>query len=253
MNCKIEKLFKRCSISVEILNKTKIMNRVSLYIILVLFLFSACQTSQKRTSDASVAYRSPIMDRAETVEKFTDKKSQFKQEERIVLYNAFVDLKVEEEKIVQDQVTTLAKKYEGYILYSNNSEVRIRVLSDKLNIALEEIGNFGKVVRQEINGEDVTEEYTDMTIRLENAERTRQRYLALLDQAVNVSEVLMVERELERLNRELELLKGRLQRLDELHTFSTITVYYQKKVKPGVLGYVFVGLWKGIKFLFVRS
>ncbi len=208
----------------------------------------------KRTSDIAAPYHSPIFDRdPDFVNDAAKQKNKITEEERIVLYNAFVDLKVEDEKVIAENITDIAKKYEGYILRSNNSEVSIRVLSDKLDIALEDIGNYGKVVNQEINGEDVTEEYTDMNIRLENAERTRQRYLALLDQAVNVQEVLMVERELERLNRELELLKGRLKRLDELHTFSTITVYYHKKVKPGVLGYVFVGLWKGIKFLFVRS
>ena len=46
----------------------------------------------------------------------------------------------------------------------------------------------------------------DLEIRLENAEKARNRYLELLDKAETVGEVLSVEKELERLNEKIDLI-----------------------------------------------
>jgi hypothetical protein len=48
-------------------------------------------------------------------------------------------------------------------------------------------------------------------------------------------------------------LKERLNRLSHLEAYATITVDLQEKVKPGLIGYVFVGLYQGVKWLFVRN
>jgi len=60
-----------------------------------------------------------------------------------------------------------------------------------------------------------------------------------------------VERELERLNGEIDSFKGQLQRMSHLAQFSTINIALERKVKLGPLGFVFWGLSKGIKWLFV--
>ncbi len=40
--------------------------------------------------------------------------------------------------------------------------------------------------------------------------------------------------------------------MNHLTDFSTIEIYLEQKEKLGILGYVFVGLYKGIEWLFVR-
>ena len=67
-----------------------------------------------------------------------------------------------------------------------------------------------------------------------------------------MDETLKVEKELERLNTELDLLQGKIERLDHLVDYATIEVNYEKGKKPGVIGYVFVGVLKAIKSLFLR-
>jgi hypothetical protein len=99
----------------------------------------------------------------------------------------------------------------------------------------------------------VTDQYADFSIRLENAEKARMRYLELLEKAENVQSALLVEKELERLNETIELLKGQMNRIDHLAAYSTITVYLTEKKKPGVLGYIGIGLYKSVKGLFVRN
>jgi len=101
-------------------------------------------------------------------------------------------------------------------------------------------------------GEDVTEEYRDLEIRLDSAEKTRKRYLELLNKAEKVDEILKIERELERLNGEIDLLKGKINRLTHLAQYATITVQTSNGVKKGVLGYAFYGVYSGVKWLFVR-
>ncbi|MEL6628160.1 MAG: DUF4349 domain-containing protein, partial [Bacteroidota bacterium] len=64
---------------------------------------------------------------------------------------------------------------------------------------------------------------------------------------------LKVEKELERLNTELDLLKGQMKRLENLTTFATINIRHEEKKKPGPLGYIGLGLYHSVKWLFVRN
>ncbi|MEL6720337.1 MAG: DUF4349 domain-containing protein, partial [Bacteroidota bacterium] len=82
-------------------------------------------------------------------------------------------------------------------------------------------------------------------------EKTRQRYLELLNKAEKVNEILEIERELERINIDIESMKGQLKRLDGQVDYATITVNLQEKVKPGPLSAVGVGLYKVVRWLFV--
>ncbi|NBC05864.1 MAG: DUF4349 domain-containing protein [Bacteroidetes bacterium] len=63
------------------------------------------------------------------------------------------------------------------------------------------------------------------------------RYLELLDLAETVDEILKVGKELERLNETIDLLKGKMNRIDQLDAYATITVNLKERKKPGVLEY----------------
>lgn len=174
-------------------------------------------------------------------------------EGRKVIYNASLEMSPRSADTINARLLGIAHKHGGYVLSTGPKSATIRVRSADLNITLDEIGRLGKVKNKKIWGSDVTEEYTDLEIRLDNLKKTRARYLELLQKANNVSETLTVEKELERLSRELDIIEGKLNRLSHLTEYSTIEVYYYSKPKPGPLGYVFVGLYKGVKWLFVRG
>lgn len=182
-------------------------------------------------------------------------KNQQQTQERKIIYDATVYLKFKEKDMegISDSVVTIAKKYSGYMLRSSNRSVTIRVPSENLKTAISDLEALSKHSEHSVNGNDVTDRFADLELRLNNAQKTQVRYIALLDKAEKVSEIVEIEKELERLNREIESYKGQLKRLNELEAFSTITVRIDKRVRPGVIGYVFVGLWKGIKYLFVRD
>ena len=60
-------------------------------------------------------------------------------------------------------------------------------------------------------------------------------------------------KELERLNTELDQLQGQMKRLENLTSFSTITIRHEERKKPGPIGYIGIGLYEAVKWLFVRN
>ena len=224
-------------------------------------LFAACSTSKR----AIMTQPSGDVAIAETVEAFKTEDTEKTAEttttntaERKVIYDVTLRLIVDTIKNESSEVLKIANAYGGYVLFSRKDYAKIRVPSDELQSALADLKSLGEVEEESITGQDVTDKYYDIQTRLESTIKTKERYEALLQKAVNVDEVLRIERELERLNTTIESYKGQIKRLDELEAFATIAVYFrevtpEKVVKPGPLGYVFVGLYKGIKWLFVRE
>jgi hypothetical protein len=53
------------------------------------------------------------------------------------------------------------------------------------------------------------------------------------------------------LNKEIDILKGKLNRYDHLVYYSTITVHVKEKKILGPLGYVSKGIYKIVKWMFV--
>jgi hypothetical protein len=73
----------------------------------------------------------------------------------------------------------------------------------------------------------------------------------LLDKANNVTDILSIEKELERVNTQIELMEGRIKHAQESVVYSSVTVRFREKAKPGPLGWIFYGLYQGVKWLFV--
>ena len=170
-----------------------------------------------------------------------------------VIFSAYLSLKVKNIDTANAKIVSIAKKYNGYVQELGTYSSTIRVKSDNLNDAVKEIELLGKITRKNISGQDVTDDYLDYQIRLENAEKARKRYLELLEKAENVEAAVKVEKELERLNETIELIKGKMNRINHLSDFSTITISIDEKKKPGIIGYIGLGLYYSVKWLFVRN
>ncbi|MEL6632936.1 MAG: DUF4349 domain-containing protein [Bacteroidota bacterium] len=172
---------------------------------------------------------------------------------RKIIQNATLSLTVTQPDSMSAQLTTLAESLGGYLSQSGTYQTTIRIPAERFEEAIAAISTMGKLQSKTISGQDVTNQYYDLQIRIENAEKARQRYLELLAKAENVETTLKVEKELERLNTELDLLKGQMKRLENLTTFATINIRHEEKKKPGPLGYIGLGLYHSVKWLFVRN
>jgi hypothetical protein len=175
------------------------------------------------------------------------------QTNRKILFSANLSITVKEPEEANQRMKEIARKHEGYVSEEGTARTVIRVSSARLEEAVEEVAALGKVTSKSLTGQDVTEDYLDLQVRLDNAQKARERYLELLAKAENVEAALKVEKELERLNETIDLLKGRINRIEHLDQFSTITARWSERKKPGLLGYVGIGLYQSVKWLFVRN
>ena len=173
--------------------------------------------------------------------------------DRKVLYSADLRVVVPEPDSAVVRAVALARSYGGFMSTTTSTSATVRVPADRFEEALAAIGNFGKVRSRNVYGRDVTDEYYDLGIRLDNARKARDSYLELLASAETVEATLAVERELERLNEVIDRFSGQRQRLEELERFATITASFTPKPKLGPLGAVFKGGYEGVRWLFVRK
>ena len=174
-------------------------------------------------------------------------------EGRKVIYNANITLRVKNIDSLDQKITAIAASHEGYVVKIGTDKTVFRVASYDLFMAVKEIEQLGKVEKKSIYGNDVSEEFSDLEIRLDNANRARNRYLEILERATTVEETLKVEKELERLNLQIEVLEGKINKMNTLVDLATIEVNYEKTKKPGILSYPFIGVFKAVKWLFVRG
>jgi hypothetical protein len=172
-------------------------------------------------------------------------------EKRMIARSASMELFHDDPEEAVKKAVFSAKAAGGWVVRSDVRSADLRVPDAKLEAVMKEMADLGDVDEKEVCGVDVTGEYFDVQLRLENLERIRKRYMDLLDKANGVGEALPVEKELERVTLEIERLKGSQQFLKSSVQFASLHVSFRREVWPGPIGWIFYGLYYGIKWLFV--
>ena len=153
--------------------------------------------------------------------------------ERKIIQRASLRIEVKDFQSSSDAVIDIVERSNGFISDSHSyvtdtgrkrGSITIRIPADKFIAVIGEIACVGDVKSKDTSGEDVTEEYIDLTARLNNSERQEQRLLEILDMAKEVKEVLEVEREVWRVRTEIERLTGRIKYLENRVELATISV-----------------------------
>jgi len=166
-------------------------------------------------------------------------------EERMIVRTGDMFLVVESVSEALEDITQLAVGFGGYVVSSHVSGeeermmgwITIRVPDEKFDQALAELRDLAVRVEEEsTNSQDVTMEYTDLESRLKNAEATEQQYLALLEKAEDVEDILKIYDYLSRIRQEIEQIKGQMQYLERTSSMSLISVYLEPEftAKPPV-------------------
>ena len=219
---------------------TKIFSAIAL-----VFVIFGCASADKSSQVAS-SYRSSELAAGNDTEIISA-------QSRIIIYNANFKIETDNLEKTSKEISGLAQVYGGYIVSTGTDRVVLRVPSDKFESAIKDLEKFKSITSKRIYSEDVTDTYRDTELRLDSKIKARDRYLDLLKRAENVTAAVSVERELERLNGEIESMRGQLKRLSHLARYSTITVSIEEEIKPGPIGFILMYTWKGIKWLFVRN
>jgi hypothetical protein len=192
-------------------------------------------------------------------------------QDRMIVRTGEMSLVVKDINQACDEITQLAARFDGYVVSSRISGeeedmrgwISIRVVDEKFDQALAELRALAVRVKSEnTDSQDVTQEYTDLQARLNNAEATERQYLALLEQATDVEDTLKIYDSLSRIRQEIEQIKGQMQYLERTASMSLISVYLEPEattkplvsagwsaleiLKSAVRGIIIFGQWLAV-------
>jgi len=99
----------------------------------------------------------------------------------------------------------------------------LRVPADQLDATLTEVKTLGRVESESQSGQDVTSQYVDLQARLANARNTEQRLTDLLRHRTGkLSDVLEVEKELDRVRGEIEQMEAERKNMSNQVSYATL-------------------------------
>ena len=155
----------------------------------------------------------------------------------MLIYTGDLRLLTEDGQVanVIDRVVDVAESLGGHIVERTDTGVTVKVPSARFREAFGTIEPLGVVTRRSVKTQDVTEEFQDAEVRLLNLRATRQRLQEFLARAANIQDALTVERELERVAKEIDVLEGHVHFLRERAAFSQITCAVEAKPAPALL------------------
>jgi flagellar basal body-associated protein FliL len=161
--------------------------------------------------------------------------------ERMVIYNANLQIAVQDPLDAMEQVIQMAEDAGGFVVYSNtyktntdrgrftNANLTVRVPAGQLDSIMSAIKRLTPVpsedvLSENVSGQDVTAEYTDLTSRLRNLEAAEEKLTEIMEQAQDTEDVLDVFDELTYYRGEIEVVKGRMKYLEESSDLSAISI-----------------------------
>ncbi|WAS92669.1 DUF4349 domain-containing protein [Nannocystis punicea] len=147
-----------------------------------------------------------------------------KQFARQIIYTADMAISCFKLDDAMQRTEALTLESGGYVQTMSQGYLVLRIPAAQLRRVMEELGKLGVVESRNLQAQDVTQEYVDLTTRIRVLRETQSQLIALLKQARNVEEALEVRRSLDAITMELEQAMGRLRLLENQIGFSTLTV-----------------------------
>ena len=158
------------------------------------------------------------------------------------------------------QVRLLATRVGGYVantvMQTGRSDLRsasleVKIPAERFEDGLNGLAPIGKLESVNVIAEDVGEEFTDVTARIENSRRLESRLIDLLARGTGkLKDVLEVEQQLARVREEIERTEGRLRYLRAHAALSTLTISIHEPIPvvghagSSVIGEAFKQAWR---------
>jgi hypothetical protein len=109
--------------------------------------------------------------------------------------------------------------------------VAVRVPADRFDAAIASTQKIGDVVELVVEAEDVTEEYIDLQMRLDNQIEARDRFIEILrTRTGKLEDVVALQREINGTTEEIERLAGKILYLKNRAAFSSIYITLKRPV-----------------------
>ncbi len=151
-------------------------------------------------------------------------------QQRIIVRTVDLGIVVEDVTAAIEAASNIAQDMGGWLVGSEHSlkhrgSVSVRVPANSLDDAIDALRSLAHDVDYEIaHSQDVTDEYVDLKSRMRNLEATESALLALFDRAQKVEDALDVQRELARVQEQMEIMHGRIAYLEQTSAYSLLNV-----------------------------
>jgi hypothetical protein len=153
---------------------------------------------------------------------------------RKVVQNSNFSLLVKNVTESVENIKAKTKEILGYMVsmnidrseYGDTANIQVRVPTEKLD----EFSNYlrglaVKVVSENIEGTDITDQYVDIKRRLADLEKQRIRVETILESAKTVSEMMEVQRQLFQIQDQIDTYKGQLIYMNGTTKTSKLSIY----------------------------
>jgi hypothetical protein len=167
---------------------------------------------------------------------------------RMVIYNANLNLVVADTTVAVKQISELAKEFDGFVVTSNLYEnsypigngnyqmynaanIQIRVDSARLDEAMNKLKAMAvEVTSESVSGQDITQEYTDLSSRLKNLQAAEAQLQKIMEEAKKTEDVLAVYNQLVATREQIEVIQGQMKYYEQAAALSSISIDLQPDV-----------------------
>lgn len=155
------------------------------------------------------------------------------------------------------QIRQMLKKHEGYVVREKENRSRsnfwlnmtVRVPAGKFLSFVDALdGVVDHFESKQITAQDMAEKFRDLQRDIDLKNSIERRYEALLQKANTIDQILKIEKKLVEIRKEIDTLKGELNRAEHSVVYSTLQISFYKKIATPVaffskLSHAFANGW----------
>ena len=153
---------------------------------------------------------------------------------RMVVQNSYISLLVknvsETINLIKQRVTSVS----GYMVETDisnpdeaaNGTITLRIPQEKLDESLAYFRTLAvKVVSENLQGTDVTDQFVDNEERLRILEKNKARMEEIMSKAAEISDIVSIQREVFNIQSQIDSIKGQQNYLEKTTAMSKVTLY----------------------------
>jgi hypothetical protein len=153
--------------------------------------------------------------------------------DRNLILTAKIDMRSKDPWATSDRAQAIANGLGGDVLNltqsgsgdTRSASLTIRVPSSRFADALQQLRTLeGEVQTSGVSAQDVTDQFIDLQARLAAKQAEEQRYLAILNRANTIDEILKVDASLSNVRTQIEQLTGQINSIKQRTDYSTISM-----------------------------
>ncbi len=157
---------------------------------------------------------------------------------RKIIYRANLTMQVDSYEETEALVQEAVRAAGGYVLqFSENASATekfgsfvIKVPATGFESLIGQLEKINPAMRKSMEGQDVTEEYVDLSSTLKAKELMEERLLAFMEKATKTDELVAFSTELGKVQEEIARIKGRMRYLEQNVSYSTIDLRIVQKI-----------------------